>query len=159
MPRPYSLMMLHPSPQVCIYLGILRFASVSQLSVPTSILASQTRRAGSLSVGSARPVVSSVSRHPLPKKSAWPRRCRRGSTWPARAAAPGPPGSQPSLAPGKGSWEPRGGCRRRWRRGEARPATGRVPDSTGGRSGWGRRRQQEAHLHREMGRLLVVMYV
>lgn len=137
----------------------MRFASVSQLSVPTSILASQTRKAESLSVGSARPVISSVSRHPLLKKSAWPRRCRRGSTWPARAAAPGPPGSRPSLAPGTGSWEPRGGCRKRWHRGEARPAMGRVPGSTGGRSGRGRRRQQGAHLHKEMGHLLIVMYI
>lgn len=162
--------------QVCVYLNTWFLLSKSLLPSVKSFcpsnpgaLTSQnifsacrpSRKAGSPGLKPVRPLsqpaVSSVNRRPLLRRSAWPRRCRRGSTWPARAAAPGPPGSRPSRGPGRGSSGPRGGCRRRWHRGEVHPATGRAPGSTGGRWERGRRRPQGAHLHREMGHCFVLL--
>lgn len=91
---------------------------------------------------------SSISHRPPLRKSASLHCCCHGNTWPAHAAAPGPPGNLPSRAPGWGSLGPRGGCRRCWHLGKARSATGRAPAPTGGKSGRVRRRPQGLWLHR-----------
>lgn len=81
------------------------------------------------------PKTAAVSHHHPPlRKSASPRRCRHGNTGPAGAAVPGPPRSLPFPAPGRGSWGPRGGCRKRWHRDAAQSATGQAQAPTGGKS-------------------------
>lgn len=83
-----------------------------------------------------RVALANVSHHHrlLQRKSASRLCCRPCNSEPAGAAAPGPPGSRPLRAPGRGSWGPRGGCRKHWQRDAGQRARGRAQDPTGGKS-------------------------